>query len=335
MYRPEIKVMDCTIRDGGLMNNWEFPREMVHDVFHKLAAAGVDYVELGYRVDKKMFPPEKHGAWRFCDEEDVREVATACDTKISVMCDVGRTDYDAFLPRNESIINTFRVATYVKDVDKAIHLINHIKGLGYEVTCNIMAVSTELEINLDEALEQLADCPVDVVYLVDSFGYFYSEQIHYLAAKYREKLRGKELGIHCHNNQQLAFANTVEGIVKGINWVDGSIYGMGRAAGLGAAIGVSTGAAPAAALEPLYNVVIASVADLQALQDSGNRADPAALAGGIWQALLTTAAGMAVAIPASMALSWFDSVTDRLQAEMEDLATRIFVARQAAPQARP
>lgn len=231
MYRPEIKVMDCTIRDGGLMNNWEFPREMVHDVFHKLAAAGVDYVELGYRVDKKMFPPEKHGAWRFCDEEDVREVATACDTKISVMCDVGRTDYDAFLPRNESIINTFRVATYVKDVDKAIHLINHIKGLGYEVTCNIMAVSTELEINLDEALEQLADCPVDVVYLVDSFGYFYSEQIHYLAAKYREKLRGKELGIHCHNNQQLAFANTVEGIVKGINWVDGSIYGMGRAAG--------------------------------------------------------------------------------------------------------
>ncbi|KPQ05912.1 MAG: biopolymer transport protein ExbB [Rhodobacteraceae bacterium HLUCCA12] len=76
----------------------------------------------------------------------------------------------------------------------------------------------------------------------------------------------------------------------------------------------------------LLGTVLGMIEAFQALQETGNRADPAALAGGIWQALLTTAAGMAVAIPASMALSWFDSVTDRLQAEMEDLATRIFVA---------
>jgi biopolymer transport protein ExbB len=63
----------------------------------------------------------------------------------------------------------------------------------------------------------------------------------------------------------------------------------------------------------------------QALQDSGNQADPAALAGGIWQALLTTAAGMGVAIPASMLLSWFDSVIDTVQADIEDAATQIFV----------
>lgn len=81
----------------------------------------------------------------------------------------------------------------------------------------------------------------------------------------------------------------------------------------------------------LLGTVLGMIEAFQALQEAGNRADPAALAGGIWQALLTTAAGMAVAIPASMALSWFDSVTDRLQAEMEDLATRIFIA----PGARP
>lgn len=80
----------------------------------------------------------------------------------------------------------------------------------------------------------------------------------------------------------------------------------------------------------LLGTVLGMIEAFQALQEAGNRADPAALAGGIWQALLTTAAGMAVAIPASMALSWFDSVTDRLQAEMEDLATRIFVAPQAS-----
>ncbi|HDP36089.1 MAG TPA: nucleoid-structuring protein H-NS [Candidatus Hydrogenedentes bacterium] len=231
MYRPQIKVLDCTIRDGGLMNNWNFSKPMVKEVFHGLAQAGVDYVELGYRVDKKMFSPKEFGPWRFCDEEDLRDVAYECDTKVSVMCDVGRTDYDAFLPASESIVSMVRVATYVKDIDKAIHLIKHVKSFGYTVTCNVMAVSTNLEPDLDEALDQLAESEADVVYLVDSFGYFYSEQIHYLADKYRAKFPGKELGIHCHDNQRLAFANTIEGIIKNINYVDGSIYGMGRGGG--------------------------------------------------------------------------------------------------------
>jgi len=231
MYRPEIKVLDCTIRDGGLMNEWQFDKAMVKEVFHGLAQAGLDYVELGYRADKKMFSPDEFGAWRFCDEEALREVAYECDTKVSVMCDVGRTDYDTILPSDESIVKLYRIATYVKDIDKAIHLGRHIKDLGYELSINIMAVSHALEPDLDEVLDQLAATDFDMVYLVDSFGYFFSEQIHYLADKYRAKLPGKELGIHCHNQQQLAFANTIEGIIKNINYVDGSIYGIGRAAG--------------------------------------------------------------------------------------------------------
>lgn len=231
MYRPEIKVLDCTIRDGGLMNEWRFDKSMVKDVFHGLAEAGVDYAELGYRVDKKMFSPDEFGPWRFCDEEDLRDVAYECDTKVSIMCDVGRTDYDAFLPAEESIVSMVRVATYTKDIDKAIHLGKYVKDLGYTVSVNIMAVSHALEPDLDEALRQLSQTDFDIVYIVDSFGYMYSEQIHYLANKYSELMPGKTLGIHTHNNQQLAFANTIESIIKGINFVDGSIYGIGRAAG--------------------------------------------------------------------------------------------------------
>ena len=81
----------------------------------------------------------------------------------------------------------------------------------------------------------------------------------------------------------------------------------------------------------LLGTVLGMIAAFQALQDSGNQADPAVLAGGIWEALLTTAAGMAVAIPASMALSWFESITDRIQADMEDAATRIFTAPEPTP----
>jgi len=231
MYRPEIKVLDCTIRDGGLMNEWKFDKQMVKDTFHALAQAGMDYVELGYRADKKQFSPKDFGPWRFCDEEDLREVAYECPTKVSIMVDVGRTDYDAFLPASESIVSMVRVATYVKDIDKALHLAKHVKSMGYEVTVNIMAVSHALEPDLDEALDQLAATNLDAVYIVDSFGYFYSEQIHYLAEKYLSRLQGKQVGIHCHNNQQLAFANTIEGIIKGVNYLDGSIFGIGRAAG--------------------------------------------------------------------------------------------------------
>ncbi len=231
MYRPEIKVLDCTIRDGGLMNDWRFSKEMVRDVFDGLAKAGVDYIELGYKADKTQYKVEDFGPWRFCDEADLREVAYECPSKISVMCDVGRTDYDAILPARDSIVKMYRVATYAKEIDKAIHLGNHIKSLGYEVTVNIMAVSHCLDMEIDEALDQLAQTNFEVVYLVDSFGYLYSEQVHYFAEKYLSRLKGKEVGIHMHNNQQLAYANTIEGIIKGINYLDATVFGMGRAAG--------------------------------------------------------------------------------------------------------
>lgn len=233
MYRPEIRIVDCTIRDGGLMNDHRFSTELVKKVFDACARAGVNYCELGYRADKSQFSPDDFGPWKFCDEEDLREVAYECDTKVSVMADVGRTDYADIIPAKDSIVSMYRVATYCNDIDKAIDLGNHVKAQGYEASVNIMAVSHVLEPDLDEALAQLAETNFQFVYLVDSFGYLYSEQVQYLADKYLAAFKDTdiEVGIHCHNNQQLAFSNTVEGIIKGINTLDGSIYGMGRAAG--------------------------------------------------------------------------------------------------------
>ena len=233
MYRPEIRILDCTIRDGGLMNDHRFTTDVVRKVFDACSRAGVDYCELGYRCDKAQFDVDKFGPWKFCDEEHLREVAHDKGSKISVMADVGRTDYRDIIPKKDSIVSMYRVATYCKDIDKAIDLGRHAKDQGYEVCVNIMSVSHVLEPDLDEALGQLAETNFDVVYLVDSFGYLYSEQVQYLANKYLGAFKGSniEVGIHCHNNQQLAFANTVEGIIKGINYLDGSVYGMGRAAG--------------------------------------------------------------------------------------------------------
>lgn len=232
MYRPAIKIFDCTIRDGGLCNNHQFSHDLVRRVFQALRAAQVDYAELGYLSSKKQFDPKKFGPWKFCAEDDLRQVAEECpETKVSVMCDLGRVEAEDIPRKSESVISTVRVACYVKDIDKAIALAEHAKDKGFEVFVNVMAVSHALEPDLDEALEQLEKCRIDGVYLVDSFGFLYSEPVHYLARKYQTICKSKKIGIHMHNNQQLAFANTVEGIIKGINYLDCTIYGMGRGAG--------------------------------------------------------------------------------------------------------
>jgi 4-hydroxy 2-oxovalerate aldolase len=231
MYRPEVKILDVTIRDGGLMNNWDFPKSMVKEVFYGLAEAGVDYVELGYRADKRVFSTDEFGPWRFCNEEDLRDVAYECDTKIAVMCDVGRTNLDDFVPKSESIISMVRVACYVPEVDEGLKIAQYMKDLGYEVSLNLMAVSTVEEGLINEALRKIAQSRVDLVYIVDSFGYYYSEHIRYLTEKYIHALPGKAIGIHTHNNRQLAFSNSVEALLAGAQFVDCSLYGMGRAAG--------------------------------------------------------------------------------------------------------
>ncbi len=233
MFRPEIKVVDCTVRDGGLMNKWQFDDDFVRHVYDALCAARVDYMEIGYLSSESAFVRGEYGPWRFCAEDDLQRIIgeEGKKIKLSAMADIGRIDYDDIPPGSESSLDMIRVACYVHQVDAAIALAHHCMDKGYESTINLMAVSTVGLRDLNEALEDLAKSRVPIIYLVDSFGAFYSEDIDMLAVKYRERLPDKTIGIHCHNNQQLAFANTIAGIIAGINFLDGTLYGIGRGAG--------------------------------------------------------------------------------------------------------
>jgi len=235
MYRPQIKVLDCTIRDGGLINDHLFEDKFVKAVYRACSLAGVDYVELGYQASKKQYSPDKYGKSKFCDEDFLREISEGLErkAKIATMIDIGRVELDQVKSKKDSIVDLMRVACYVKDIDKAIAYVNHLAEKGYETTVNIMAISTALQPDLEEGLAQLAECPVKAVYVVDSYGALFSEQIHFLVQLYKKYLepKGKEVGIHCHNNQQLGFANTIEAIRKGANYLDATIFGIGRGPG--------------------------------------------------------------------------------------------------------
>ncbi|MBN2547217.1 MAG: aldolase catalytic domain-containing protein [Spirochaetes bacterium] len=234
MFRPQIKVIDCTIRDGGLMNDSKFSMKTVKAVYRSICEAGVDVVEIGYRNSKKMFSPEKYGLWRFCDDDKLFQVidGVETDTKLAIMMDAHKSEVDDLKPKDKSPVDIVRVATYVKDIDKAIKIANDAVEKGYEATINIMAISHAIEWELDEALQQIEEeTKILACYIVDSFGALYSEDIDFYYEKYRKFIKAKEIGVHCHNNQQLAFANTIQGIIRGVNYLDGTLYGVGRGAG--------------------------------------------------------------------------------------------------------
>ena len=235
-YRKDIKVVDATLRDGGLVNDFYFDDDFVRALYLSNIKAGVDYMEFGYKANKEMFDPDKFGKWKFCKEEDLRSIVgdNNTDLKLSIMADVGRCDYkNDISQKSESVIDLIRVATYLHQIPTAVDMIEDAHNKGYEVSCNIMAISTAQEGDLKAALDILGNTPVDVFYIVDSFGAMYPEQLQRLAAIFVEfaDKYGKKVGIHAHNNQQLAFANTIEAVGDGVDWLDATYSSMGRGAG--------------------------------------------------------------------------------------------------------
>lgn len=234
--RNDIKVLDATIRDGGLCNNFEFTDDFVRELYKTNIKSGVDYMEFGYKASKTMFSEADFGKWKFCNEEDLRSIVgdNISDMKIAVMADVGRCDFKTdFLPKSESVIDMVRVACYIHQIPSAIEMIEYLHSLGYETTCNIMAISQANTTQVEEALEMLCATNVDVIYLVDSYGSLYPENAASLARTYltfAEKT-GKKIGFHGHNNQNLAFANTIETMSFGVSYLDATAQGMGRGAG--------------------------------------------------------------------------------------------------------
>lgn len=235
-FRPDIKVLDATIRDGGLVNDFYFKDELVRALYKANVKAGVDYMEFGYRADREMFDEDKFGKWKFATDDQIREIVGENDTdlKLSIMADVGRCNYKEDIhERGESPVDLVRVATYVNTMPVAIDMIEDAHRKGYETTCNIMALSNAKESDLDMALEMLGKSPVDGIYIVDSFGSLFPEQIRRISEQYMEvgEKYGKYIGMHAHNNQQLAFANTIESCSQGVSYLDATMGGMGRGAG--------------------------------------------------------------------------------------------------------
>lgn len=234
-FRKSIKVVDATLRDGGLVNDFYFTDAFVQNLYKTNIEAGVDYMEMGYRASKKVFDESKFGKWKFCSDEHIREIVGDNDTdlKIAIMADIGRHDKNDFDQKVNSPVDLVRVAAYIHQMPEAIDMIEDAAKKGYETSCNIMAISNAQETDIKAALEMLGQTPVDCIYIVDSFGSIYPEEMARVVDLYMNAATkyNKKLGIHAHNNQQLAFANTIEACGDGVDWLDATYNSMGRGAG--------------------------------------------------------------------------------------------------------
>jgi len=154
-YRESIRVVDATLRDGGLVNDFYFEDDFVKKLYNTNIEAGVDYMELGYRASKKVFDESKFGKWKFCSDDHIREIVgeNNTDLKLAIMADIGRHDKDDFDQRVNSPVDLVRVAAYIHQMPEAIDMIEDAAKKGYETSCNIMAIS----IRLSDEEKALAD----------------------------------------------------------------------------------------------------------------------------------------------------------------------------------
>jgi len=231
--RSPVKVLDCTVRDGGLMNRWNFDDRFVSRLIAASRTAGSDYVELGYKASTAFFSPAEYGKWRFCEEAVLREFwRPAGDSAVlTIMLDIGRFDPRDLVPATSSVVGAIRVACYVHQIDEAVETTQILDRLGYETFVNIMAVSEAEPQALDAALALIGrDSPARAVYVVDSYGNLTPGQTRDLIVRYAEASQ-KDVGFHGHNNLQLALANSLAAVDAGASFLDASVAGMGRGAG--------------------------------------------------------------------------------------------------------
>lgn len=225
-----IKILDCTLRDGGYYTNWDFDANLVDIYLKAFNQLPVEYLEVGYRSQPM---PGYLGKYFYCPISVLEDLRAKSNKKLVIILnekDVRAEDSAALLKPIKGLVTMVRMAIDPKNFKRALSLAKKVKELGFEVAFNVMYMSTWKEerdfIDLLPQVEGIAD----YFYMVDSFGGVYPEDVRETIALVRSKTKVK-LGFHGHNNLEMALANTLVAIEEGVDIVDATITGMGRGAG--------------------------------------------------------------------------------------------------------
>lgn len=225
-----MKILDCTLRDGGYYTNWDFEAKIVENYLNSFNALPVEYLEVGYRSEPMN---DYLGEYFYCPVETLKKLKSMSNKKLVIILnekDVRAHQAETLLNPIKGLVSMVRMAIDPQNFERALGLAKAVKNLGFEVAFNVMYMSTWSENKDFLELIPKVDGIADYFYMVDSFGGVYPNEVKDTIALVRSKTNVK-LGFHGHNNLEMALANTLTAIEEGVDIVDATITGMGRGAG--------------------------------------------------------------------------------------------------------
>ena len=224
-------ILDCTLRDGGYINNWRFNNEFIENFITIMNETNVDFVEIGFINKDQFYKKKTTGIMRNINEEYLDLYANS-KFKISVLGDYKNINME--LLRKKINVDLVRIAFNKKDMDDAIKICKEIQDLGYNVSINAMAITNYSKDELNNLINIVNKHKFFLLYLADSYGGLNNDNINIYLNMFNEKLDNTAIGIHLHNNMNNAFSNFEYSLNLNINkelYIDCTLFGMGRGAG--------------------------------------------------------------------------------------------------------
>lgn len=231
----DIKLLDCTLRDGGYVNDWKFGYTNIVSIFERLVDAGVDIIEVGFLDDRRPFDIDRS---IFPDTQSANQIYGSLDKKNAMvvgMIDFGTCAIENLAPCNESYLDGIRIIFKKGKMYPAMEFCRQVKELGYQVFSQLVSVTSYTDDELLELIKLVNDVKPYGVSMVDTYGLMDSERLLHIYQILDENVDPQvRIGFHAHNNFQLGYSNALEFLKydgKHDVLVDGTLYGMGKSAG--------------------------------------------------------------------------------------------------------
>jgi len=232
-----INILDCTLRDGGYYNNWDFPKNLVNDYLKAISDSGIKNVEIGFRSLKDN---ELNGPNFFSTENYINILKIPKKLNIGVMLNVSdlidyKSNYKKILNKifsksKKSKVKFIRLATHFSEINQVVEICKFLKRKKYIVIINLMQITEQSEKDIVTAAKTISQANPDVLYFADSLGAMDTPDVSRYVKTLRKHWKG-ELGIHTHNNLGKALSNSLAAIKNGVTWIDSTVMGMGRGPG--------------------------------------------------------------------------------------------------------
>ena len=239
LINKEVKLLDCTLRDGGYYNAWDFDPKLVSAYFDAMTILKVDFVEVGLRtLNIQGFK----GGFAYSTDRflNTLNIPSELKEKIGVMVNATELVQEQlslvevlqklFAPKSESPVSLVRIACHAHELANALPAAIWLKGQGYLVGFNLMQVADRTDDEIISLAKLASNYPLDSLYFADSMGGLNPTEVKHIVSLIRQGWKG-EIGIHTHDNMNQALANSMAAVEVGITWVDSTVMGMGRGAG--------------------------------------------------------------------------------------------------------